>query len=69
MIFFVCRKFLDDNLKEEFKEFKKISYQWIINNFGTIENLVNEYNLKYNADYKYDPYYTQRKRRKYSVKD
>lgn len=41
--YFSVSKFID-NLKSEFQEFKKVSQVWVINNFGSIQNLVQEYN-------------------------
>lgn len=34
------------NMKVEFVEWKKISKVWIINNFGNIQNMVNEYKIR-----------------------
>jgi hypothetical protein len=44
-------------LKTEFVEFKKISYVWIQNNFGSINGLILEYNILRKQDIKYIPYY------------
>ena len=53
----------DDNLKKEFKEFRKISVRWITNNFGSYENLICEYNLLFNKNIKYNPYYRSTEQR------
>lgn len=60
-------KIFKKKLKEEFKnDFKRISIVWICNNFGSIDNLVREYNSKNNTEYKYDPYYRSREMKKNS---
>jgi hypothetical protein len=53
----------DDNLKKEFKEFKRISVKWITNNFGCYENLINEYNSKFNGNIQYNPYFRSTEQR------
>lgn len=40
-------------LKEEFTEFKKISTVWINNNFGSLDNLIKEYNKIFGKKYEY----------------
>jgi len=50
-------KFLLENIRKEFTEFKKISLKWVINKFGSIENLVNDTNKNLNLTIKYDPYH------------
>ena len=44
-------------IKKEFTEFKKISRVWIVNNFGSYKNLINEYNKISNTVHIYDPYF------------
>lgn len=53
----------DDNLKKEFSEFKKISVKWITNNFGNYQNLVQEYNLLFNENVQYNPYFRSTEQR------
>ena len=43
-------------LKQEFKEFKKISYKWIENNFGNHKDLLKLYNLETNSNIIHKPY-------------
>lgn len=51
-IHFSSSKF-EELLKEEFKnDFKKISHKWIENNFGSFQNLLNEYNMINGTTYK-----------------
>lgn len=46
------------NIKEEFLiDFKKISSVWILNNFLSYENLINEYNIEMHTDIKYNSYF------------
>lgn len=33
------------SVKNEFTEFKSISYRWVLNNFGSFQKLVDEYNI------------------------
>lgn len=52
-------------LKIEFKDdFKKISTVWIINNFGSFDILLSEYNKINGTDYKRIPYYRSTNQRK-----
>lgn len=55
---------LQDNMKSEFTEFKKISTAWINNKFGSLENLISETNANMNLDIKYDPYHRSISQRK-----
>lgn len=48
---------LQDNMKKEFIEFKKISLAWIDNKFGSVKNLVEDTNKNMNSNVKYDPYH------------
>jgi hypothetical protein len=50
-------KLLITKLKEEFVEFKKISCVWILNNFGSYDNLIKEYNALYNMNIQYYAYF------------
>jgi hypothetical protein len=47
----------EDNLKLEFKEFKKVSQRWIINNFRSMHQLVDEYNMVRGSTVVHDPNY------------
>lgn len=60
-------KLLDSNLKNEFKEFNKISVKWIINNFGSYQNLIDEYNLSFNRTVQYNKYFRSTEQRNNSV--
>jgi hypothetical protein len=55
---------LQDNMKKEFTEFKKISLAWIGNKFGSLENLISETNTNMNLSIKYDPYHRSISQRK-----
>jgi hypothetical protein len=55
---------LQDNMKREFVEFKKISLAWIGNKFGSLENLLHETNENLNLGIKYDPYHRSVEQRK-----
>jgi hypothetical protein len=55
---------LQDNMKREFVEFKKISLAWIGNKFGSLENLLRETNENLNLGIKYDPYHRSVEQRK-----
>lgn len=55
---------LQDNMKKEFTEFKKISLAWIGNKFGSLENLISETNTNMNLSIKYDPYHRSTAQRK-----
>lgn len=46
-----------NNIKNEFTEFKKVSMVWVTNNFGSIGNLVKEYNIERNENVKYHRYF------------
>lgn len=47
------KKILDTEIKKEFVEFDRISYAWVLNNFGgSIENLISEYNASRNKKIK-----------------
>ncbi len=59
----IC-KLLIGELKKEFAEFKKISQVWLFNNFGSIQNLVDEYNKLYDKQVQYNPYFRSTSRRK-----
>jgi uncharacterized protein YfbU (UPF0304 family) len=50
-------------MKREFKEFKKISGAWIVNNFGTYHGLIQEYNRTRNDNIKYEIYHRSSKQR------
>lgn len=50
-------KILLSLMKEEFKEFNKISRVWITNNFGSIQEFLAEYNKARNSDILYNQYY------------
>lgn len=47
-------KKLEAAIKNEFKEFKKISLVWVTNNFRSITNLIHEVNLFYGINLKYN---------------
>jgi hypothetical protein len=55
---------LQDNMKKEFTEFKKISIAWIGNKFGSLENLLNETNENLGLEIKYNPYHRSNEQRK-----
>ena len=55
---------LQNNMKLEFTEFKKISLAWIGNKFGSLENLILETNINMNLDIKYSPYHRSEEQRK-----
>ncbi len=59
----VKKKTLEAMLKEEFKEFKRISTVWIDNNFGSISGLVEEYNKELDTELKYNPYFRSKSQR------
>lgn len=52
---FVANDF-EQLLKHEFKEFKKVSIVWCKNNFGSIANMVAEYNIIHNTKITYKQY-------------
>ena len=58
-------KILIENLKKSFKEYKRISVVWIKNIFGDFNNLIKEYNLKNNTNYKYYHYFRSQEQKKY----
>lgn len=58
------KKLFDANLKLEFTEFKKISYKWVLNNFNSFEELLCEYNNKFNTQVQYHPYFRSSDSRK-----
>lgn len=43
-------------VKSEFIEFKKVSGVWVINNFGSMSNLINEYNKEFGTNHTYSRY-------------
>lgn len=49
--YFIQARF-NELLEIEFSEFKRVSYRWILNNYGTWENLIDEYNLINNTHIK-----------------
>lgn len=51
------KKLFDANLKLEFNEFKKVSYRWVLNNFNSFEELLFEYNNRFNTQIQYNPYF------------
>lgn len=59
---------LQSNMKQEFIEFKKISLQWINNNFESIETLIHETNNNLNMTIKYNPYHRSNEQRKIAAK-
>ena len=56
---FVSQRKLESNLKNEMKEFKKISSVWLENNFGKdyMNILIEKYNKLNQTTYKYNKYY------------
>lgn len=50
-------------VKTEFSEFRKISQVWITNNFGSIKNVVEQYNTLNDTSIIYDPYYRSKETR------
>ena len=44
-------------MKDEFTEFKRISRVWLVNNFGSIQNMIDEYNVENNSSVCYNYYY------------
>lgn len=59
----LIRKLFVECLKQEFTEFKKISYVWITNHFGSIKNLIDIYNEKFNTNVEYSSYYRSSEQR------
>lgn len=55
---------LQDNMKREFTEYKKISLAWIGNKFGSLQNLIDETNKNLGLEIKYDPYHRSNEQRK-----
>ena len=55
---------LQDKMKSEFTEFKKISLAWIGNKFGSLQNLIDETNKNLELEIKYDPYHRSSEQRK-----
>jgi len=55
---------LQDNMKKEFMEFKKISLAWIGNKFGSLEMLIEETNKNLGLHIMYDPYHRSTEQRK-----
>jgi len=51
------------NIKESITEFKKISHVWINNRYGSIQNLVDLYNKKFDTNIKFNPYYRSKAQR------
>lgn len=60
---------LQESMKKEFIEFKKISLAWISNKFGSLENLIEETNKNMNLDIKYDPYHRSISHRKIAAEN
>lgn len=52
----IANKF-EIELKKEFTEFKKISRVWVLNNFTSMENLIQEYNKIYGTNHVYSSYF------------
>lgn len=61
---YFSRKIFIQKVKEEFKEFKKISEAWVCNNFGSLEELVKVFNKERNATILYERYYRSIDQRK-----
>ena len=61
---YFSKKKFSASIKEEFSEFKKISVIWIINNFGSVESLIREYNTKMGTTVIYNPVYRSSEHRK-----
>jgi len=55
---------LQDNMKSEFTEFKKISLAWVGKKFGNLQNLINETNKNLALEIKYYPYHRSSEQRK-----
>jgi hypothetical protein len=55
---------LQDNMKSEFTEFKKISLAWVGKKFGSLQNLINETNKNLALEIKYNPYHRSAEQRK-----
>lgn len=55
---------LQENMKREFTEFKKISLAWVGNKFNSLENLIQETNNNLNMTIKYNPYHRSKEQRK-----
>lgn len=55
---------LQDKMKSEFTEFKKISLAWIGNKFGSLQNLIDETNENLGLEIKYNPYHRSNEQRK-----
>jgi hypothetical protein len=55
---------LQDNMKTEFTEFKKISLAWVGKKFGSLQNLINETNKNLALEIKYSPYHRSSEQRK-----
>lgn len=55
---------LQDNMKKEFVEFKKISLAWVGNKFGSVEMLIEETNKNLGLNIMYNPYHRSAEQRK-----
>jgi len=53
----LSKKLLVTAMKTQFTEYKKLSAVWITNHFGSIANLVSQYNIANNSNIKYNQYY------------
>jgi hypothetical protein len=62
---------LEQLMRAEFTEFKRLSRVWIVNNFGSTENFLTVYNTERGTQYIYNKHYrptSSRKRAKESIK-
>lgn len=55
---------LIDHLKQEFKEWKRLSVNWILNHFGSLQNMLNMYNELNGTSYRYDSHYRSESQKK-----
>jgi hypothetical protein len=61
---YLKKKLLLEKIKEEFTEFKKISLVWVLNNYGSLKNLLIETNKNLNTNIKYESYHRSTEQRK-----
>lgn len=60
---YLVKKTLEQNIKKEFTEFKKVSMRWILNNFVSMQRLVTEANEFLGTEIIYDSYYRSKSQR------
>lgn len=66
---FLVKKRLDKLIRDEFKnDFKVISVNWAISHFGSLESLLEEYNLEFGTEYEFNPRYRSKIRNEQTSK-